>query len=107
MGGLDKGSNFESLRDIFPRYIKKLIVMGKAAGLIQSALGDLTPTISATSMTDAVKQARQAASPGDVVLLSPGCASFDMYDSYARRGEDFREEVLNLKGNRTLNPGKS
>ena len=107
MGGLDKGSNFESLRDIFPRYIKKLIVMGKAASLIQSVLGDLTPTISATSMTDAVKQARQAASPGDVVLLSPGCASFDMYDSYARRGEDFREEVLNLKGNRTLNPGKS
>jgi len=97
MGGLDKGSNFEPLRDIFRGPIKSLIVMGKAAGLIQSALGDVTPTLSATSMADAVRQARQAASPGDVVLLSPGCASFDMYASYARRGEDFRSEVMNLK----------
>jgi UDP-N-acetylmuramoylalanine--D-glutamate ligase len=97
MGGLDKGSNFEPLRDIFPRHIKRLIVMGKAAGLIQTALGDLTPPIRAASMTQAVKLARRAASPGDVVLLSPGCASFDMYDSYARRGDDFRREVLHLK----------
>jgi UDP-N-acetylmuramoylalanine--D-glutamate ligase len=107
MGGLDKGSNFESLRDTFPRHIKSLIVMGQAAGLIQSALGDLTHAISATSMTDAVRLARRASSPGDVVLLSPGCASFDMYDSYARRGEDFRREVLNLKLNKALNSGKS
>ena len=97
MGGLDKGSNFESLREIFPRHIKRLIVMGKAAGLIQTALGDLTPPIRAASMAEAVKLARRAASPGDVVLLSPGCASFDMYDSYARRGDDFRREVLDLK----------
>jgi len=48
-------------------------------------------------MAEAVKLARRAASPGDVVLLSPGCASFDMYDSYARRGDDFRREVLHLK----------
>jgi UDP-N-acetylmuramoylalanine--D-glutamate ligase len=97
MGGLDKGSNFEPLRDIFPRHIKSLIVMGKAAGLIQTALGDLTPPIRAASMAEAVKLARRAASPGDVILLSPGCASFDMYDSYARRGDDFRREVLHLK----------
>jgi UDP-N-acetylmuramoylalanine--D-glutamate ligase len=97
MGGLDKGSDFKSLRDIFPRHIKSLIVMGKAAGLIQSALGDLAPTLSAASMTDAVKQARGASSPGDVVLLSPGCASFDRYESYAQRGEDFRREVLGMK----------
>jgi UDP-N-acetylmuramoylalanine--D-glutamate ligase len=48
-------------------------------------------------MADAVKQAQKMVSPGDVVLLSPGCASFDMYDSYAQRGEDFRKEVLKLK----------
>jgi len=79
MGGLDKGSNFESLREILPRHIKNLIVMGHAAGLIRTALGNLTPTITATSMADAVKQAQKAVSAGDVVLLSPGCASFDMY----------------------------
>jgi UDP-N-acetylmuramoylalanine--D-glutamate ligase len=97
MGGLDKGSNFESLREILPRHIKNLIVMGHAAGLIRTALGNLTPTITATSMADAVKQAQKAVSAGDAVLLSPGCASFDMYDSYAQRGEDFRKEVLKLK----------
>jgi UDP-N-acetylmuramoylalanine--D-glutamate ligase len=109
MGGLDKGSNFEPLRDIFRGHIKSLIVMGKAAALIQAALGNLTLTVAATSMEDAVKQARQAASPGDVVLLSPGCASFDMYDSYAQRGDDFRREVMNtnVKRNRTVNSKKS
>ena len=97
MGGLDKGSNFNPLREIMPRHIKKLIVMGSAADLIVSALGDLVPTSAAASMADAVRQAHQAVSPGDAVLLSPGCASFDMYDNYAQRGEDFRREVLKLK----------
>ena len=97
MGGLDKGSNFNPLREIMPRHIKKLIVMGSAADLIVSALGDLVPTSAAASMADAVRQAHQAVSPGEAVLLSPGCASFDMYDNYAQRGEDFRREVLKLK----------
>jgi UDP-N-acetylmuramoylalanine--D-glutamate ligase len=48
-------------------------------------------------MAQAVKQAQQAASAGEIVLLSPGCASFDMYDNYAQRGDDFRQEVLKLK----------
>ena len=96
MGGLDKGSNFEPLRNFFRGHIKSLIVMGQAAGLIRTALGDLTPTVAATSMAEAIKHARQAASPGDVVLLSPGCASFDMYDNYAQRGDDFRQKVMNL-----------
>jgi len=96
MGGLDKGSDFEPLRNFFRGHIKSLIVMGQAAGLIRTAVGDLTPTVAATSMEEAIKQARQAASPGDVVLLSPGCASFDMYDNYAQRGDDFRQKVMNL-----------
>ena len=99
MGGLDKGSNFEPLGDFFHGHVKSLIVMGQAAGLIQTALEDSTSTVLATSMAQAVNQARQAASPGDVVLLSPGCASFDMYDSYGQRGDDFRQEVMNLKLN--------
>jgi UDP-N-acetylmuramoylalanine--D-glutamate ligase len=99
MGGLDKGSNFGPLGDVFQGHVKRLIVMGQAAGLIQTALGDSAPTELAASMAQAVKQARQAAAPGDVVLLSPGCASFDMYDSYGQRGDDFRQEVSNLKRN--------
>ena len=97
MGGLDKGSNFEPLGDFFQGHVKRLIVMGQAAGLIRTALADSAPTVLAASMAEAVNQARQAASPGDVVLLSPGCASFDMYDSYGHRGDDFRQEVMNLK----------
>jgi UDP-N-acetylmuramoylalanine--D-glutamate ligase len=97
MGGLDKGGNFKALREVLARHAKKLIVMGKAAALIQSALGDTVPTISAASMADAVKQAYRVVSPDNVILLSPGCASFDMYDNYAQRGDDFRKAVKNFK----------
>ena len=97
MGGLDKGSDFSPLRGILPRHIKHLIVLGSAAGIIEAALGDLVPTTTAASMAEAVKHARKAAAPGEVVLLSPGCASFDMYDNYAQRGDDYRQQVIKLK----------
>jgi UDP-N-acetylmuramoylalanine--D-glutamate ligase len=97
MGGLDKGSNFQALREVLPRHAKKLIVMGKAAARIQSALGDAIPTTSADSMADAVKKAYRVVSPDNVILLSPGCASFDMYDNYVQRGEDFKKTVENFK----------
>ena len=97
MGGLDKGGNFHALREVLPRHAKKLIVMGKAAARIQSELEGTVPTISVASMADAVKQAYRVVSPDNVVLLSPGCASFDMYDNYAQRGEDFRKAVKKFK----------
>jgi UDP-N-acetylmuramoylalanine--D-glutamate ligase len=96
MGGLDKGSNFGALREAIQPFTKRLIVMGAAADRIKSALGNVSLTVSAASMADAVHQARQAAVPGDVVLLSPGCASFDMYANYTQRGEDFKATVVNL-----------
>jgi len=97
MGGLDKGGNFRELRDVVSRHVKKLFVMGRAADLIRTALADATPTVAVTSMADAARQAYQASSPGDVVLLSPGCASFDMYDNYGQRGDDFKDSVEKLK----------
>ena len=97
MGGLDKSGNFKELREVVPRHVKKLFVMGQAADLIRTALGDTVSTATVISMKDAAQQAYQAGSPGDVVLLSPGCASFDMYDNYARRGNDFKESVAMLK----------
>jgi UDP-N-acetylmuramoylalanine--D-glutamate ligase len=97
MGGLDKSGNFTELREVVPRHVKKLFVMGQAADLIRSALGDTVSTATVISMKDAAQQAYQAGLPGDVVLLSPGCASFDMYDNYARRGNDFKESVAMLK----------
>jgi len=97
MGGLDKSGNFTELRKVVSRHVKKLFVMGQAADLIRSALGDTVSTATVVSMQDATQQAFQDSSPGDVVLLSPGCASFDMYDNYAQRGNDFKESVAMLK----------
>jgi UDP-N-acetylmuramoylalanine--D-glutamate ligase len=97
MGGQDKGGNFRELRGVVSRKTKNLIVMGRAADLIRAALEETIPTASATSMADAVEKAYGAGAPGDVVLLSPGCASFDMYANYGRRGDDFKRAVANLK----------
>jgi UDP-N-acetylmuramoylalanine--D-glutamate ligase len=98
MGGRDKGGNFQTLRDLVRRCVKKLIVLGEAKEDILFALGDITSTKRASSMEDAVLSAYHAAARGDVVLLSPACASFDMYAGYAQRGENFCRAVgkLNL-----------
>jgi UDP-N-acetylmuramoylalanine--D-glutamate ligase len=97
MGGRDKGSNFSVLADRIREQARELIVMGEAAEPIRSALGQLLPTKVAFSMEDAVTTAFRDAKPGDVVLLSPGCASFDWYNNYAERGDDFRAAVDKLK----------
>ncbi|MDX1708141.1 MAG: UDP-N-acetylmuramoyl-L-alanine--D-glutamate ligase [Desulfobacterales bacterium] len=97
MGGRDKGSNFRALEGPLRRHVKELIVMGEATGPIKNALGHLIPTKTADSMQDAVAMAFQDANPQEVVLLSPGCASFDWYSSYAERGDDFRRAVNALK----------
>jgi UDP-N-acetylmuramoylalanine--D-glutamate ligase len=97
MGGLDKGGDFDRLKEVVSRHVKKLIVMGRAADLIRTSLEEATPTETVNSMADAARQAYRASSAGDVVLLSPGCASFDMYDNYAQRGDDFKESVKRLK----------
>jgi UDP-N-acetylmuramoylalanine--D-glutamate ligase len=96
MGGRDKGGKFGALKDLIRRHVKQLTVMGEARDKLKSAFGHLVPIKTATTMKDAVFQASKAASPGDVVLLSPGCASFDMYNNYAERGEDFSEIVKSL-----------
>jgi len=99
MGGRDKDAKFPDLKKRVHAHVKKLIVMGEAEEKIKAALGDASRqgTQTAIDMADAVFGAFQAAAPGDVVLLSPGCASFDMYDSYAQRGEDFCRAVRKLK----------
>ncbi|UCG05097.1 MAG: UDP-N-acetylmuramoyl-L-alanine--D-glutamate ligase, partial [Desulfobacterales bacterium] len=100
MGGRDKGSDFKDLGPAVREHVKTLIVMGEAAPAISSALAQIVPTAPASSMQDAVKKAFEASEPGEIVLLSPACASFDMYDSYAQRGDDFRQSVEKIKRNR-------
>jgi UDP-N-acetylmuramoylalanine--D-glutamate ligase len=97
MGGRNKGSRFEPLQPAVAERVRHLVVMGEARDEIRRALqGDL-PVTEAGSMHAAVRQAAELARPGDVVLLAPGCASFDMYTSYAERGRDFRQAVADLQ----------
>ena len=96
MGGRDKGSDFTSLASMVRGSVKKVIAIGEAAQLIQGALAATTEVLNAASMGDAVSMAHRFAKAGDTVLLSPGCASFDMYENYAQRGDDFCHAVKEL-----------
>jgi len=96
-GGLDKHSDFSPLKKLMKERVKKLILIGKAAVVMYEALGSETRTVKAGyDFGEAVKLARESASPGDVVLLSPACASFDMFKDFEDRGRKFKELVNKL-----------
>lgn len=97
MGGRDKGGQFHLLESSVRQKVKNLILLGEASGEIEAALGNLTATRIVATMEDAVAFAHAAASPGEVVLLSPACASFDMYQDYKERGDAFRRTVCERK----------
>jgi UDP-N-acetylmuramoylalanine--D-glutamate ligase len=94
-GGRAKGSDFEELGRAIRARVKTLIAIGEAGPRIAQAAG--VRAVTAASMADAVALARDAAAPGDVVLLSPACASFDMFASADERGERFAEAVARLE----------
>ncbi|MHB1924350.1 MAG: UDP-N-acetylmuramoyl-L-alanine--D-glutamate ligase [Acidimicrobiales bacterium] len=94
-GGQNKGLDLGALRAGAGR-LRAVVAIGAAGAEVEEALGDLTTVRRASSMAEAVDTAAAAAHPGDVVLLSPGCASFDWYRSYAERGDDFARCVKQL-----------
>ena len=96
MGGRDKGGGYRALEEHVAAKVRTQVVLGEAADTITAALGHLVPTLAAEDMAAAVRLAANQARAGDVVLLSPACASFDMYDSYHQRGEDFCRHVQKL-----------
>lgn len=96
-GGRDKGDDYRLLRESVAARVRQLIVIGEAADLLEDALKDIVGIIRPGSMRDAVRRAAEIARPGDVVLLSPACASFDMFTSYGHRGSEFKKEVLGLQ----------
>lgn len=96
-GGRDKDSDFTLLRKVVAEKVKQLLLIGEAAPLLEAALGQVVPTERASSMEDAVQRASQVAAAGDLVLLAPGCASFDMFSGYAERGRVFVESVRRLQ----------
>jgi UDP-N-acetylmuramoylalanine--D-glutamate ligase len=96
-GGRDKNGNFATLRPLVEKRVKHLTLIGEAAGKIREALSGATEISAAASLQEAVRQCKDRAEPGDVVLLAPACASFDMFDSYGHRGRVFKEAVADLK----------
>lgn len=95
-GGEGKGQNFTELKTTLVASNVHLILIGRDAGLIAEAVGDQVPMTFANSMRDAVQKSLQQANTGDAVLLSPACASFDMFKNYEDRGEQFCQEVQEL-----------
>ncbi len=95
-GGLDKGSDFGPLHDLFKKKVKLLILIGQAADKMARTLGTATETVFAKTLRDAVMLASERARSGEVVLLSPACASFDMFRDFEDRGRQFKEAVKSL-----------
>jgi UDP-N-acetylmuramoylalanine--D-glutamate ligase len=97
-GGKDKGGSYAPLRDRLATRGRAAVLIGEAAPLLRTALTGLDlPIEDATDMDDAVRRARSFARPGDSVLLAPACASFDMFRSYAHRGDEFQRAVKELR----------
>jgi len=96
-GGEGKAQDFSLLTDAVRRHAKAVVLIGKDARLIESAISAArVPCIHAGSMREAVARAHAIAASGDAVLLSPACASFDMFRNYKHRGEVFADAVLSL-----------
>jgi UDP-N-acetylmuramoylalanine--D-glutamate ligase len=96
MGGRNKGYRFSVLADAVREHVRELLVIGESAPEIMDDLGQVVPSRVCSDMTEAVRMAATLASPGDVVLLSPGCASFDMYKNYKDRGDAFCKAVASI-----------
>ncbi|MFB3924450.1 MAG: UDP-N-acetylmuramoyl-L-alanine--D-glutamate ligase [Syntrophales bacterium] len=96
LGGRDKGGDFEILSPLIHRHVKELVLFGEARDRIRAVIGGLVRTRTSSTLKEAVETAYRDASPGDIILLSPGCASFDEFANYAERGNFFKETVERL-----------
>lgn len=97
-GGKDKQAAFERLNSLVKDRVKGLVLIGEAGPVMKRAWGQLAETRDAKTMEEAVKVAAGMAGAGDVVLLSPACASFDMFKDYEERGRTFKRCVRNQLG---------
>jgi UDP-N-acetylmuramoylalanine--D-glutamate ligase len=92
-GGIDKGGDYGPLQNYVRERVRRLVLFGAAKDIIAGALGHLTETVIVSDLSAAVADAAAHAQPGDVVLLSPACSSFDMFRNYAERGTAFKSLV--------------
>ena len=95
-GGKDKGTDYSPLRGTITGRVRHLVLIGEAAEKMERTFEGAVPIERVASLGEAVLAARRAAAPGDVVLLSPACASFDMFDDFEDRGRQFKDLVAAL-----------
>ncbi|MBT8146424.1 MAG: UDP-N-acetylmuramoyl-L-alanine--D-glutamate ligase [Gammaproteobacteria bacterium] len=96
-GGVGKGADFSPLHPVVKRYASSVVLLGSAATELAGLFKGLVPVFCAGDMCEAVAAARTEAEAGDAVLLSPACASFDMFDNFVHRGQQFIDEVGRLQ----------
>jgi len=99
-GGKDKGGDYSPLQELIAKQVKGMALIGEAKGRIYAALGGLTETVKADTLKEAVEWAFAKAVAGDVVLLSPACSSYDMFENYQERGRLFKAVVRGLTESR-------
>ena len=96
-GGIDKGNDYAVLDPLVKKKVRGMICLGLDNTKLHSAFGKMVDImVNVTNMGDAVRMAYQLGNPGDCVLLSPSCASFDLFENYEDRGKKFKEEVIKL-----------
>ncbi|HMB62539.1 MAG TPA: cyanophycin synthetase, partial [Eudoraea sp.] len=97
VGGVDKGNNYKELMPLVREKVKAIICLGMDNSKIKDAFGNVVDLMVETfAMSEAVKVAYKIAERGDTVLLSPACASFDLFENYEDRGNQFKEAIKNL-----------
>ena len=96
LGGRDKDGDFQNLKPLIAAKAKQVILFGEARDQIELLIGKSVPMVKEPTLLAAIKRAHKSASAGDVVLLSPGCASFDEFSNYKERGNYFKQVVRNL-----------
>ncbi|MGA2527213.1 MAG: UDP-N-acetylmuramoyl-L-alanine--D-glutamate ligase [Smithellaceae bacterium] len=96
LGGRDKDGDFETLKPLLPTKTKKVILFGEAQNRIASLIGETVPVLKKLKLGEAIEIAYKNSQPGDVILLSPGCASFDEFTDYKERGDFFKKAVRDL-----------
>jgi UDP-N-acetylmuramoylalanine--D-glutamate ligase len=97
LGGRDKGSDFHKLAKAIREKVKKTILIGEAKEKIARALNNTVPSESVYSLREAVRTGYSEARPGEIILLSPACTSFDMFQNFEERGKVFKQEIFALE----------
>lgn len=97
LGGKDKGNDYKEIENEVKKYVKHIIAIGSSKEKVHTFFNNIVPVTMADGFEEAIKQAHSKAEKNNVILLSPACASFDMFDNYEHRGKEFKRIVNELK----------